>query len=576
MFATRLVPLVVTGIVMMAGEQAFPSRRSADAVAAATTLGGLVLGLVMAAVSDGAYHDDGVAHYLYARWAWEDPRYLLDAWARPGLTCLLFPAAGLGWVWCKLLIVVVSALAVWLSYLSARRLRLRLAAWVPLLCFVQPVFLVMSYDTLTESAMAFYLALAIWLHVSRRPVWGAAVLSLCFVTRYESVALALVWAVALVQARVRPVAYGLLLWAPLIHNVLAVIYTDLFPVTYFFESPQLVEYGAGTPLTMMTRTMAAYGPAVAALGLVGCLGRWRSSYGWVVPACMAVHLAVHSAVYWLGTHGSGGYPRFLVGVSPLVGIAAAGGLERLAHARPAARRTAVWTLALVVGVLWLGAELEGEPRDEAWIFLLETVRPVVRVTAVVVIALAVWWLTMPGEQRRSTRVPTPGRILAILAVASATIPLGFFVRPHGLGPSTRAIRASVQWAKDQGLEGRPVFATNVWAAYFLDRRDVLLPPGSTQPLDLAQPGTLFIWDAEYSPSERFGITLEAVTGWGGDWRLVRANPVGEQADSLVRVYERVGRHPPVPGGPSAEQRFGASGSGFDDTERESQASEDDV
>ena len=126
----------------------------------------------MAALSDGAYHDDGVAHYLYARWAWSRPRYLLDAWGRPGLTCLLFPAAGAGWAACKVLVAVVCGATVWLSYAVGRRLGLRLAAWVPLFCLVQPLFLVMSYATLTESVMAFYLVLAVWLHLSNRPAWG--------------------------------------------------------------------------------------------------------------------------------------------------------------------------------------------------------------------------------------------------------------------------------------------------------------------------------------------------------------------------------------------------------------------
>ncbi|MBN1514044.1 MAG: hypothetical protein JXB13_18650, partial [Phycisphaerae bacterium] len=156
-------------------------------IPALVTLVGTVFGVVMALLSDGAYHDDGLTHYLFARWAWNDPHYLLNEWGRPGLTVLLYPVAAIGWPAAKVLMALVSGAAVWLAYQSARRLRMPTAAWVPVLCFVQPVFLVMSYDTMTENAMALYLALGLWLHLAHRRTWGAAVVSLCFVTRYESV-----------------------------------------------------------------------------------------------------------------------------------------------------------------------------------------------------------------------------------------------------------------------------------------------------------------------------------------------------------------------------------------------------
>ena len=61
---------------------------------------GFVVSAVLALLSDGAYQDDALTHYLYARWAWHHPAYLVDEWGRPGLTSLLLPTAGLGWLAC--------------------------------------------------------------------------------------------------------------------------------------------------------------------------------------------------------------------------------------------------------------------------------------------------------------------------------------------------------------------------------------------------------------------------------------------------------------------------------------------
>jgi len=512
-------------------------------IPALVTLVGTVFSAVMAILSDGAYHDDGLTHYLFAHWAWNDPHYLLNEWGRPGLTLLLFPVAAIGWPAAKVLMAVVSGAAVWLAYQSARRLRMPMAAWVPVLCFIQPVFLVMSYDTMTENAMAFYLALGLWLHLARRHAWGAAAVSLCFVTRYESIVLLAVWAVALWRGRARWTAFAMLLWAPLVYNLLGLFILGRLPLLYFAETPQLAEYGAGTPLTILVRGMAAWGPAVCVLALVGCLESWRTRDGWMVSASVIAYVVTHSLVYWLGTHGSGGYPRFLVAVAPLVAIAAANGLERLADAVFPPRRAVPVLLAVVVGVLCIGAQWEGPPRDEAWIFLLNKVRPLIQIVSLVVIGLAVVWWVRLGQGGGYRAVRWPGRLLSLLAVGATAVPLALFVRPHRLSPDERAIQAAAEWIDVRRSADSGVVATNMWASFFLDRGRSVVPSDRTPILDDAPPGTLLLWDAEYSPSERFGLTPEVMADRADDWRLVWTGPAGHIANPFVLVYECNRREP---------------------------------
>ena len=45
-----------------------------------------VLTVTLGLLSDGAYHDDDLTHFLMARWVRWYPGYLLHIWGRPGLT----------------------------------------------------------------------------------------------------------------------------------------------------------------------------------------------------------------------------------------------------------------------------------------------------------------------------------------------------------------------------------------------------------------------------------------------------------------------------------------------------------
>ena len=53
-------------------------------LAAVATLAGLSASIVLGLASDGAYHDDDICHFLFARDAWSSVHALLHQWARPG------------------------------------------------------------------------------------------------------------------------------------------------------------------------------------------------------------------------------------------------------------------------------------------------------------------------------------------------------------------------------------------------------------------------------------------------------------------------------------------------------------
>ena len=73
-------------------------------IAADLVLVGLVLSATGGLLSpNGVVQFDDLTHYLYAKWAWRWPAYLLDNWGRPGFTVIYFLPAGWGWPACRFL-----------------------------------------------------------------------------------------------------------------------------------------------------------------------------------------------------------------------------------------------------------------------------------------------------------------------------------------------------------------------------------------------------------------------------------------------------------------------------------------
>lgn len=488
---------------------------------------GFVVSLTLSLLSDGSYHDDALTHYLYARWAWHNPAYLFDAWGRPGLTCLLLPLAKFGWTACRVESAVLSAVSAWLAYDVARRLGYRRAGWVPLLCFAQPLFLLASYTTLTETAVAFYLALAVWFMVRQRPAWSAALVSLCFVTRYETLVFAPLWALAIWRQRGSWWAYACLLWAPLAHNLLGVLFLEGWPIWFIIGADHPDHYGAGTPLSMLVKSMATSGAAVAVLAAAGLFIRPAVRGAWFVPACYGLHLAAQSAIYWLGLFASGGYARFLISTSPLAAVCAVAALETVLDGRGSSRRPGLPAVAAVTVVMWIGIELEAGVTDEAWLYLIQPVQWLVRGMATVVL-LAVGWLSL-------WRHRLPAVLLALGAVAASVLPLAYLVRPHRMPAHTRDVQDAVAWLRASPHAAAPVIATNIWVSHFLDRGVNVIPPDSTQILDELAAGTVFFWDGEYSPSPRFDISADSMTQRRG-WRLIWTSTRHDGDEPFCRVY----------------------------------------
>jgi hypothetical protein len=254
---------------------------------------------------------------------------------------------------CRWLSALMTGLTAWLAYLVAVRItrdrpEARRFAWLaPALVWLQPLVATLAQTTLTETPAALYLTASIWLWLRSRRALATAVLSLLFVTRYETLAFLPVVGLALLVAHAReagsaiaalgrPALWAeklLLLWAPAAYVGAALVLgisEDASPLG-LFSQPHSSDYGSGTWHHMAVRWLIGSGAGVLALAAAAAARLGRRA---LVPAAAAMGLvALHTVLFRFGLFASGGYERFLVPACGAVAALAAAGVGVLLEGR---------------------------------------------------------------------------------------------------------------------------------------------------------------------------------------------------------------------------------------------------
>lgn len=532
------------------------SRRDGEVRIAVALIGiGLVASVVCGRLHpDGVVHADDLSHYLYAKWAWRWPAYLLDDWGRPGCTGVLFLPAGISWNACRAVSAVLSAAAAWLAFRIAAGLRMPHAWAVIPLTYVQPLFFQLSQTTLTETPLAFYLALAV--RLAQRGQWAlsCAALSPALVTRHEAVLFVPVWFLCAWQER-RPRPGGVagisgfrwgslawLLWAPLVVNGAAWI-AGLTPAVMRLLAPRpSSQYGQGGLLTFFSRSMEAWGPGVTVLALIGLRGLWRAgSAGRLMVLCIAAWFGGHTIIRALGLFDSGGYARFLVPVSPLVAIAALAGCRRLFEADPPARRRAALAAAAAMLLLWVAAERQlvlhlAGVDEAAELPDLYRAKVAVRICAAVLAAIGIGaWL---GGLRSPGRVAARLLPVALLGmIVFAVVALCGPLRPP---PEVALIRDALADLRRRGMGDRQVLSACVWVDYVTGTQMPLHQRSVRARLADAPIGAVFAWERQFAASEDHRLPEEVFEA-SGAFRLVSVSgPLPFREAPYLRIYEKVG------------------------------------
>lgn len=478
------------------------------AVAVCLVALGLTGSVICATIApEGVIHFDDVTHYLYAKWAWQWPAYLLDDWGRPGFTTLYFLPAKFGWQTCRWLSAALSAGCAWLAFRIAQTLGLRHAWSVVVLTYVQPLVFQSSQTTLTETPLAFYLTFAAYLALRNRWSWSAAVISLGLVTRHEAIIFLPIWMFFAWRRDANFWQLWPILWAPAAVNSGAWLLGLPMAIQRMVDPAPSTQYGQGGWLSFFARGLHAWGPGVFVLAMTGLWKLSRSRDGAFLTTCVAAYFLTQTAIRALGLYASGGYARFLIPISPLVAIAALVGWQRLWQENAVTQRRAAMLAGGTMILLWCALEREILSQQSATDFLVyqsevNIARWIVRISTIAVTLLALISVLMKPRRRFAKRLLPVG--LAGLILFACFV----LCRPLKRQSEFGLIDEARQHLTENGLGDREIISANPWIDYVTGRA---LPPGHLsvrEQLEQAPVGTLFAWERKFAASEDHKLRLD--------------------------------------------------------------------
>ena len=451
--------------------------------------------------------DDELSHFLISHEAWSDPKELWHPWSRPGRNLLQVIPAYFGIEAARLWTLALAGITVWLAGREALSLKLGLLWMLPLLICFQWWFPELSYPVLTQTPFMVVWFLGVYLARRKHLVWAAFCWGYLPLIRHEGIALSGLWGLWVIfgpggfaklffkgkwneiaPAFGRAVLLGVVTFVPLtVMNVMSWWTRDELPVAMFFEAKPTEYYGSGPIWWYLAHLLWGAGLPVVLFLLWGLFRPWKERdwsllLYWTYPA----YLIMHSLIFWKGLFASGGYYHFIMPMAPWIGLVALKGVEGLRdkfgkRAVVAAALPTVYGGLLMLQQQWMVSDghIEGMPETSKKIS----------------------WLAAPplGQSRFGEG----------LREAAA------WVEKNGDEASWLSHHVAVGYFLYDDLPGRKL---DPWGGYHPDSPEL-------------DPGTILVWDSQYSTQAQFGFTPEALREEG--WEELQ-----RWAHGTVRIYRK--------------------------------------
>jgi len=524
-----------------------PARSGADqGIALLLICLGMTLSILFALQSTGAYQLDDLGHYAMARWSWTYPQYLLHEWGRPGFTVLYAIPARFGWVAARLLTTVICALTAWYTFAIARRIRIPHPWITVLLLYGQPLFFQLSFATLTETLLALILCIAV--DLAQRGRWSAssAVLALALITRHEAVLFAPLWAWVAWKNRVSLWRLTPIVWAFVVQHLLSPWSPSETILHRWLHAKPTDFYGHGGWLSMLCRSLEAWGPAVGVLAFCGIPKTRSRPNGDLVVGTFLIYFGAHTVIWAVGLFGGGGLPRYLVPVAPFVAICAAAALDELLAAPDAARARLAAILGAILVVVVIAVEIQ--VRSQAVPFYVPYSHHVVwlmRATVVAVLICCTMAFLRAHDIREIGRRRHDALAMAVaILVLAQLVAWNYIVKIAGPLPQERIARQALEWIARNGYADRPLFYADLCIAHFRDEIQPPVPELLCDRVAKAPGGSLVLWDQFYS-EQGWNKLSRAALDQSPSFRLIyESAPIAHSPEAKIRLYEKLGPSKP--------------------------------
>jgi hypothetical protein len=155
-----------------------------------------------AITSEGFLEADSCTHYLYARFAFDNPIFFANVWGRPICTGLYaVPALLGGRLGVRMMSLCVAMLCGFVAYRVAKNQNYKYPALALIFTLAQPLVYLHSFSELTELPFALLLGAAFWMYQTRRWLLMSILIGLLPLSRPEGFGFLLLGGLALVLHR---------------------------------------------------------------------------------------------------------------------------------------------------------------------------------------------------------------------------------------------------------------------------------------------------------------------------------------------------------------------------------------
>jgi len=284
---------------------------------------------------------DSDARFLGAKWALDNPSFLLDPWHKPVMTTLMAGVILFGGAAVGVKLVQAALAAATLALLRAAALRFgakeREALLAVALAGLAPFWVRGVASGLTEMSCALFLAGALYLWSREKFAWSGLATSFAFLARFDAIFFWVAWTPFLIRKR-SWAGLACLPVAPLLWHLAGWAATG--NARFLFEQQPhpwgASHYGSGPWWTFLALLPVAAG----ALLVPAACGLKRAPP--ITSAVCASVVAGHTILWTVGILGSYGMPRYLVTMLPALAVCAAFGFESVRGlARPALLAVAI-------------------------------------------------------------------------------------------------------------------------------------------------------------------------------------------------------------------------------------------
>ena len=311
-------------------------------IASAITFG------IMVFLGKGVYGGaDNAAHFMLAKYAFGNPEFFFDYWAKPGYTLIIAPFAQLGFDAVRIFNVVLGVVAAYFMYLIGKRLNYKNAYLIPLLVCFAPGYITSMMSTNTETAFILITVISFYFIVNKNYKAGIILLSFSPLFRPEAIFfMGVVGIIVLIKKKFKLIPFfftgaaAFIFIASLFYNGFEWL-KDFIP----YGSPE--EYGGGTGdfLHYARDSKIIFGILHAllfALGILVVIGKlflrttWKNTsvlinkYLLIFFSVIGFYL-IQSIAIWKGFGTSYGPFRHIVPVIPLSALIALDGFNIIYH-----------------------------------------------------------------------------------------------------------------------------------------------------------------------------------------------------------------------------------------------------